>query len=175
MLIVEGNYSSVIHHKGRYYAANRDSRTIQVFEQPSNQWKQCYFFSIEAESNSYITLGISTELLYVCSATDARIEAYTLCGVHQFNADRRRDDTSDELNYPLICGTDSSGAALIADYGNDLLQVLSVGGQWSIVQVQPSVSWPKGAVLVNGTLYVGECQNLFTKEYSINSYIPGHA
>ena len=163
-----GDFTAVVHNQGHGYAANRSTNTIHVFEQHADKWKRINSFSIDITEGSFITLGISNNLLYVCSILDDRKDAYTLSGVFQFTTGKYGKEAPGELGGPRICNTDDSGAALIADYWNDRLQVLGASGQWNILQLDPSVKSPLGACLVNDTLYVGH-----QKEYGkwiISSY-----
>ena len=167
-MISKGDFTEVVHHQGLCYAANRNTMTIHVFEQYANQWKQIKLFSLVARSGTFITLGISNDLIYVCSFEDHRIDTYTLNGVFRFTTGKQGNRAAGELYWPRICDTDASGAALIADFGNDRLHVLGVSGQWRIVQLDPPVKRPWSACLVNDTLYVGH-ENENGKQF-ISSY-----
>ena len=66
----------------------------------------------------------------------------------------RGSEAAGDLNEPYLCQEDDEGAMLIADYGNDRIQVLDKWRSWSIVKMNTTVNGPNGAVYVNGTLYV---------------------
>ena len=117
-------------------------------------WHQINSFSTNTTITSFITLGISNNLIYVCSSKSQIIHAYTLSGVFRFTTGKPGCYAPGELSWPRISDTDASGTALIADCNNDRLQVLGSSGQWSIVQLDPPVKSPLGACLVNDTLYV---------------------
>ena len=153
-MIIRCNFTAVVNHQGRYYAANRGESRIHVFEQQHDRWEQILLFAIDTSVGSYITLGISNELLYVSSFLDNKIDAYTLNGVFRFNAGNQGNRAAGEFRWPRICAADASGALLIADCYNDRLQVLSAMDYWSIVQLKPPVLEPASACLVDGTLYV---------------------
>ena len=153
-VISKGDFAAVVHHQGRCYAANRDTKTIYMFEQYADQWKQIYSFSINTKNGDFISLGILNNLLYVCSFNDNKIYAYTLSGDFQFTTGKYGKEAPGELSWSRIFDTNTSGTALISDYHNNRLQVLSASGQWSIVQLDPPVKSPLGACLVNDTLYV---------------------
>ena len=59
-----------------------------------------------------------------------------------------------QLNTPFICADDDDGSVLTADRDNNRLQVISEQGEFSVLQLQPPVSWPWSAVLINNKLYV---------------------
>ena len=63
------------------------------------------------------------------------------------------------MDTPSIASSDSDGAVLVADFDNDRLQVLSASRQWSLVQLEPGVDKPYGAIVVGGKLYVTENGN----------------
>ena len=166
-VISKGSYTAVVHHQGRYYAANKDTKTINVLELHADQWKQINSFSIYTDKCSFISLGILKNLIYVCSSSDSRIDAYTLNGV-QFITGERGNKAPGELYWPRICDTEASGSLLIVDSWNDRLQVMSAYCQWSIMQLDPHVKKPQSACLVNDTLYVNhlnENGNWFISSY----------
>ena len=143
----------------RFYAANCDNNSINVFEHPADQWKHVYSFPIEMNSASDITLGISNGLLYVCSSHDHRISAYTLKGAVQFTTGKPGKRAAGRLRWPRICDTDASGAVHVADHCNDRLQVLSTNGKWNVLQLVPPTKSPWSACVVNNTLYVSHQSN----------------
>ena len=57
------------------------------------------------------------------------------------------------LYRPRLCQLDADGSALVIDCNNDRLQVMSADGTWSVVKLDQAVSYPKGAVWCNGSLY----------------------
>ena len=156
--IAEGRLTAVLYYQGRFYAAKPETYSIHVYEN-TNQWKECNSFSITAEPYHFITMCISSDLLYVCSSDDDKIDASTLNGVFQFSAGKPGSGAPGELLLPYICATDTSGETLIADCGNNRFQVLSASGQWSILNLEPPIRSPMRACLVNGTIYVSDRNN----------------
>ena len=59
-----------------------------------------------------------------------------------------------QFNEPLICDVDRDGNVLIADRGNNRLQMMSEQGEFSVLEVQPEASRPSSAVMLDGYLYV---------------------
>ena len=53
-----------------------------------------------------------------------------------------------------ICDDDDDGSVLIADCGNNRLQVMSEQGEFNVLQLKPPVSVPRSAVLFNNQLYL---------------------
>ena len=167
--IITGHFTGVVRHHNRYYAANIDTTTIHVYEH-TGEWKQCHSFSVNAEKYNEITLCISNNLLYVCLSGDNRIDIFSLDGHLRSSTDSNGDGGPRQLSCPFICATDDAGAALIADYSNNRLQLLSANGQWSIVQLQLPVEDPWGACLVNDTLYVNEWYNKSLHAYKMEQH-----
>ena len=58
------------------------------------------------------------------------------------------------LDKPRICGIDAQDNILIADSGNNRLQVLTSDEQWSVVDVDETLVCPESAVWFNQRLYV---------------------
>ena len=101
-----------------------------------------------------LTLSISNNQLKCCSFGDDIIKVYSLSGeLLQTCGTRGRGDAG-QLYWPFVSDDDDDGSVLIADYGNDRLQVMSEQGEFSVLQLQPPVSRPRSAVLFNNQLYV---------------------
>ena len=58
------------------------------------------------------------------------------------------------LNCPYLCMVDGDEGMLIADCNNERLQVRERSGQWSVLDLQPPVIRPNGAVVIDNRLYV---------------------
>ena len=71
------------------------------------------------------------------------------------------------MSFPYIAASDSEGAVLIADMDNYRLQVLSASRKWSIVQLEPGVLQPYGALIVGGKLYVNAYCNEELQMYTM--------
>ena len=58
------------------------------------------------------------------------------------------------LRFPRMCGSDSSGRVLVADYGNNRLQVMS-GGEWGVVSgMTGGVCKPMDVIIQEHRMYV---------------------
>ena len=139
-----------------------------MFELHANEWKQINTFSTNMKTMSDITLGLTNDLLYVCSFFYNKIDAYTHNGVFQFTTGRYGNKAPGEYRWPRICASNASGALLIADHWNGRLQVLSATGKWIVVEIDPPVLWPWSTCIVNDTLYVTHENE--KRQYWISSY-----
>ncbi len=154
--IASGYFTGVVHHADRYYAVSWSTRMLYIYEF-TNRWNQCSSFQIESSKDyNLITLCISNDSLYVCTDVDDRVDIYSLSGHKQSSFGKEGSGEAGLVNRPFIAASDTGGAALIADCNNRRLHVLSARRQWSIVQLEPAVSNPYGALLVGGKLYVNE-------------------
>ena len=115
---------------------------------------------------NFLTLSISNNQLKCCSAEDGVIKVYSLSGeLLQTCGTRGRGDAG-QLYWPFVSDDDDDGSVLIADYGNDRLQVMSEQGEFSVLQLQPPVSRPCGAVLFKNNLYVASIDHNQIHKYS---------
>ena len=58
------------------------------------------------------------------------------------------------MNYTYFCVGDDDGNVLLADRDADQLYVMSEKGKYAAVQLEPAVNHPRGAVMLNGDLFV---------------------
>ena len=88
------------------------------------------------------------------SVTHPEIFVYSLSGefLRAYGNPRSGKDCS--LGSPRICDVDTDGCVLIADRDNNRLQVMSEHGKFRVLELQPEVPKPVGAVIFNGHLYV---------------------
>ena len=92
------------------------------------------------------------------------MKVYSLSGELLQTYGARGGGDAAKLNGPFIGDDDDDGSVLIADYGNDRLQVMSEQGEFSVLQLQPPISQPCSAMLFNKQLYViSEDDNLIYK------------
>ena len=70
-----------------------------------------------------------------------------------------------QLNYLTLCDVDDDDRALVIDYNNDRLQVMSGQGEFSVLQLAPPVAGPTGAVLFNDCLYLVSHYDRFIHKY----------
>ena len=162
--VADGQFSGVVFHHNNFYAVDTKTATVYVFEH-TDEWKHCNSFSVHGKAGYIISLGIANNLLYVCLACENRIDIFSLDGQLKSSTGRKGNGAAGELHGPCIGAADAAGTALISDFANNRLQLLSGNGQWSILQLQPRIEKPFGACLVNDTLYVNGW-----KEKSIHAY-----
>ena len=55
---------------------------------------------------------------------------------------------------------------LVADCGNDRLQVCDASGQWSVLDLQPPVKGPDSAAVIGNKLYVCSRDDLTLSVYA---------
>ena len=61
------------------------------------------------------------------------------------------------LRLPFLCHGDDDGDVLIADWGNNRLQVLHGDGRFSVVEMDAASEWsPWSAVYIPGRVYIME-------------------
>ena len=101
-----------------------------------------------------LTLSVSKNQLKCCSFGSGIIKVYSLSGeLLQTYGTHGRGDAG-QLNLPYISDDDDDGSVLIADCSDNILQVMSEQGEFSVLQLQPPVLDPRSAVLFNNHLYV---------------------
>ena len=156
MEIVNGSFTSVVIHQDQVYAADCENNQTQVFQHndtSSTRWTQTRFIDHDFEQKgSSLTLSISNNQLKSCSFGDGSIKVYSLSGelLQTYGTPGRAD--AGQLYSPCI--SDDDGSVLIADCGNNRLQVMSEQGEFSVLQLQPPVTSPLRAVLFKNHIYV---------------------
>ena len=165
LCIAPGRFTSVVVHRDQVYAANNTKSRIQVFQYTdtsSQRWIKIRSIDRDfTDKHVSLTLSISKYQLKSCSANTGIIKVYLLSG--------KLLQTYGKLGCPFISDNDDDGSMLIADWSNDILQVMSEQGEFSALQLQPPVSGPHGAVLFNNQLYVTSSPNL-TDQGCISKY-----
>ena len=66
-----------------------------------------------------------------------------------------------KLNSPRLCMVDGDENMLIADRDNKGLQVRERSGQLSVLDLQPPVNRPTGAVIIDNKLYVSSSCGIY--------------
>ena len=120
------------------------------------------------DGSSYVTLSVRNDVITYCDVTDATVKVCSLSGQlrHTFAAASANDDDVVALKGALICDDDVDGSVLIANSGNDQLLVMNAQGEFRALQLQPPVQRPRGAVYVNGRLYVTSEKDKTISKYS---------
>ena len=125
--------------------------------------------------NAFVTLGTANGKIFACSDHDAKVfvlsqsgqvlqthgklgpdRAVGLAGVLNIftRSDKTRLGQAGGMIGPHLCAVDSEELMLVADSGNDRLQVCDVSGQWGVLDLQPAVKEPVGAAVIDNKLYV---------------------
>ena len=118
------------------------------------------------EKGHILTLSITNTQLKCCSRGDDTIKVYSLSGelLQMYGTSGRGG--AGNLRRPRISDDDDDGSVLIADCGNDRLQVMSEQGEFSVLQLRPPVSRPTSAVLFNNHVFVTSWYRSTTYKYS---------
>ena len=156
--IASGRFTSVVVHQDLVYAAEcRDNQTrvlqLEVGTSSSPHWRQLRSIDHDFASKSQtLTLSINSNQLKCCPWAENSIKVYSLSGelLQTYGTLGRAD--AGQLYSPCI--SDDDGSVLIADCGNNRLQVMSEQGEFSVLQLQSPVPQPCSAVLFNNNLYV---------------------
>ena len=170
--IAKGCFTSVVVHQDQVYAADSVKGQTQVFQHNdslSPRWTKIRSIDHEFKTKySTLTLSISNNQLKCCSARDGSIIVYWLSGelLQTYGTSGRGD--AGQLACPVISNDDDDGSVLIADRDNNRLQVMSEQGEFSVLQLQPSVSQPRSAVMWKNCLYVASSP--LTGAHSIYMY-----
>ena len=161
--IATGCFTSVVVHQDQVYAADYIHSRTRVFQfksEDSLKWHQNTCIEHEFGSNKhFLTLAISDNRLVCRSYKKGTIKLYSLDGeLLQTYGPRCHIDG--------LFLRDDDGSVLIADCGNDRLQVMSEWGGFSFLQLTPRVSRPCSAVLFNYRLYVTSDNDNAIYQYS---------
>ena len=158
MRIASGLFTSVVVHQDQVFAAECSKNQTQVFQHnDASSLKliniRCIDHDFE-EKDSILTLSISNNQLKCCSWGDGIIKVYSLSGELLQTYGTSGSGDAGQFNCPFISDDDDDGSVLIADCGNNRLQVMSEQGEFNVLQLKPPVSVPRSAVLFNNQLYL---------------------
>ena len=101
-----------------------------------------------------INLCARNDRLTCSSSAHNEIQVYSLTGEFLQAHGRPGSGEAGRLDSLRICYVDTAGSVLIADCGNDRLQVMSEQGEFAVLDLQPEVSRPLSAMIFSGHLYV---------------------
>ena len=168
--LASDDFSSVVVHRDQVYAADCSKNQTEVFRYNKTRlprWLNVISIKHTFKTkNSALTLSIScNNRRKCCSAGDDIIKVYSLNGMLLHTHGTRGSDDAGQLHCPYIGDDDDDGSVLIADWGNDRLQVMSEQGEFSVLQLQPPVSRPRSAVLFNNQLYVTTARSFSANIY----------
>ena len=126
---VDGSATGVVvHHNGDVFASNCNGSYVQVFScDGSEKLRIGLRGNGDGQLNGPFGLAIVDEVLYVVDSNNCRVQKFTLTGEYlgQFGS---RGSSSDQLKNPFGICTDSRGSVLVADNGNNRVQVFNADG-----------------------------------------------
>ena len=167
-------YNDVAVHNNLVYAG-RSSRPYTVDVIDSNTWRRLREMSPPCCSKEFYndynhTISVSDDRILLCCYNNKNLYVLSHSGeLLQTHGRSWREATDDDiigkttsgkpvyrpgvLQWLWLCQVDDDGSALVADERNDRLQVMRADGTWSVVELDQAVSYQKGAVWCNGSLY----------------------
>ena len=166
----EGNFMRSI-EEGYYYNVSNDVTNniyaickevngkpiVQTFRYQGEQLEMIKEIKPDIETEGFLSLAVIKDCMFICDRYEHCIYRVQLSDGHTVQTyGRKGGNLPGELNWPRLCGKDSSGLLLVADCYNHCLQVLDPEtDSWSVVQLT-GIWLPCSAMLTDqGTLYVG--------------------
>ena len=114
-------------------------------------------------------LAIANGKAFACSSNDAKVFVLSQSGEVLQTHGKRGSGPAGVLNGPdLTLAVDSEESMLVVDHGNDRLQVCDASGQWSVFDLEPRISRPTCAAVIDNKLYV--CSGSPYDTYSLSVY-----
>ena len=127
--IEAGTFTCVELHQGRLYAAKSAVPEVHVYrcEDDTHQIQQIFNVPRQEmkDANAWMNISVRRDRVTYSSTADNKIHIYSL-----------------------------TGNVLIADRDTDQLYVMNEKGEYAAVQLEPAVNHPRGAVMLNGDLFV---------------------
>ena len=147
--------SSVIVNDNLFANCNDPPRLI-VYTMQNDRWETRDTISLAGvvKPNACLTLATANGKIFACSDDDGEVFVLSQSGEVLQTHGKPGSGPAGELNYPRLCAVDSEESMLVADWGNDRLQVCDVSGQWSVLDLQPPVKRPSRAAVIDNKLYV---------------------
>ena len=158
------NYSSVCVHNGKIFAAIKAKQVeVHVFE-PTIKKRNVTFFTMNAQRSlklhrhvkpeAVVTLAVSNENLVCCSREDNKILMFSLHGWQMQPVHMTTSGEAGSFSQPYICCTDGRSDVLIADHGNNRLQVMTSDGRFSVLRTSFIVEQPRAATFHKNSLVI---------------------
>ena len=153
--VERGVFLSVASENNRIYAQLKGQSSLSVFLY-NGVWVRMSSIDLPFKANARVSLRAFSSRLYVCSAVDGSIKTLSLTGEVVESFGKRGSGRVGHLRDPIVCDVDSAQNVLVADTGNNQLQLYESSAQWSIVKLRPlsSVKEPRGAAVIGDRLYV---------------------
>lgn len=148
--MIEGGYfSSVSFHNGHLYTLEYNKCAIVVFQLKNHKWKKVKEIPLRHRNgHGDDSLCVHQSGIYVMSCNNDCLYKYNGDGQLQFQAGQRGSGPAGQLKAPRVCGVDKDGRVLVADWGNNRLQVYD--SQWHIVPIPGHLEKPIHAIIDPG-------------------------
>ena len=158
-------FSSAAAHKEQVYAVTLDDpKTVIVYKHCGSDWVKVHSFTVAMEG--FITLSVKNNKIECCTSRENKINVCSMSGELLHTYGTWGNDYEGELDGSMICTDDDDGSVMIADHGNNRLQVMSEKGEFTVLQLQPPVTEPCSAVVFNDKLYVTSDDNKKIYKYA---------
>ena len=149
-------YNSSVFVDDKLFASCWNPPRLIVYTLQNDRWETRDTISLADvnTSHAYVTLATANGKIFACSDTAAKVFVLSQSGEVLQTHGKRGSGPAGELSRPELCAVDSQESMLVADWGNDRLQVCDVSSQWTVLDLQPPLKGPNGAVFIDNKLYV---------------------
>ena len=174
-------FDVAVHNNLVYAVGSARHHTVDVYD--SSTWRRLRKMSTPCCSKNNLslhTLNATDDRILLCCCDKDKLHVLSHSGeLLQTHGRSRREATDDDIigqtesgkpvyrpgvfYGPLLCQVDAEGSALVADCGNNRLQVMRADGTWSVVELGQAMSYPRGAVWCNASLYVVNYRKIIEK------------
>ena len=145
---------SVFNKNGQVFAAESGKFCDDISEYSSRKaWSKRVVTSLAADGG-WVTLSFRGANLRCAKSTWNKVDFVLPSGLVLLSCGNLRKGDAGYLYCPYISDDDDDGSVLIADRGNNRLQVLNKQGVFRVLQLEPDVAAPRNAVLFDGHIYV---------------------
>ena len=137
------------------------SSNVHVYRRCSHGWVD--FDSFRA-INGWKTLAVMNHQLLCCSSWEHKLAVYSLGGqlLRIYGTPGR--GAAGHLYQPIVChDVTDDDSVLIADRGNNRLQLMSDQGEFLLLSLQPVALEPVAAAIFNNCCYVAKKNKTLTK------------
>ena len=130
-------YSSVI-LDDNLFAYCYDPPRLIVYTMRKYRWEKCNSISLAraVKQCAYVTLATANGKIFACSDEDDKVFVLSQSGKVLQTHGKPGSGPAGRLRKPFLCAVDSEESMLVADRGNDRLQVCDRSGQWSVLDLQ---------------------------------------
>ena len=166
--IADGSFSSLVFNQNQLYAAECKTKELYIFHYRGGAWKKQRQFKLQYGPSAYaITIAVKGVRITCCSYGFDEIQVYSLAGKRLETYSTRDQMVTAQLGCPFICSSDTDGCVLLADNSSHRLQVMSEGGKFKSVPLEPQMLGPCAAAVYNSELYVASGHDDVIAAYSL--------